>query len=374
MHLRIRAAITIAGFLFQSSFATLIAQDFKTYQSGSNTVEIRTYSAPAAGSILPATLLRDSWNTDGDIRWDLAAVLALFSQQVYNDDKETLNYLVHGMGFTKWVEVRSLDKSKVGHVLSDGDVTVVCFRGTEITDIRDWLANLDVAFITTPEGRFHRGFNDAYHSLRSDISNFLKAANPNRLWVTGHSLGGAMALSCAVDLETLQQMKPTVVTFGQPRYADRNGAKWIDSIFRGRYVRFVRGNDIVPRVPFTIPGLFPYSHAGRYVPISDYANVMPASSVDATLTRRSASCQCCGTFSATKDPIYQPAMEPAPLSETEFRRAIATTDVHVPMSQGPGYACQAMQLQIIPHAITDHLMDGYLALIRRYRGDLPSSN
>ena len=106
--------------------------------------------------------------------------------QKTNDDKERLNYLVKGMGFTKWIAVRSLDGSKVGHVLSEGGVTVVCFRGTEPTDIHDWLSNLDVAFITTSQGRFHRGFNDAYQALRSDISVFLKEANPRRLWVNGY--------------------------------------------------------------------------------------------------------------------------------------------------------------------------------------------
>jgi hypothetical protein len=370
MHTRIGWNIGFAVARILASLLTcgsVLSDEFKTYQSGSNTVEIRTYAAPTTGKTdLPAAWLQDSWNTETEMRWDLAAVLALFSQQVYVDDEETLNYLVRGMGFTKWVVVRNPNQRMVGHVLSQGDVAVVAFRGTNPTELYDWLTNLDVVFVTTAHGRFHRGFTAAYNSLRSDVSDFLDEAKPKRLWITGHSLGGAMALSCAVDLAVVKNMQPSVVTFGQPRYADANGARWIDSMFRGCYVRFVHGSDIVPRVPFTVPWLFPYSHAGRFVAITD-DGFLPASSINAALTKASSACQHCGQLSVAKEPIYQPLEEAAPLSEAEFRRLLAGTTVQMPVSQEQGHTCQTMQLQIMPHAISDHSMDAYLSLVRRYR-------
>ncbi|MGN6546577.1 MAG: lipase family protein [Aureliella sp.] len=358
----------IVGILIsQLTRGSTLAGEFKTYQSGSNTVEIRTYAAPSAGETdLPAAWLQDSWNTETEMRWDLAAVLALFSQQVYADDEETLDYLVRGMGFTKWVAVRNPNQSMVGHVLSQGDVAVVAFRGTNPTELYDWLTNLDVLFVTTAHGRFHRGFTAAYNSLRSDVSSFLDQAQPKRIWITGHSLGGAMALSCAVDLAVVKSMQPSVVTFGQPRYADANGARWIDSMFRGHYVRFVHGSDIVPRVPFTVPWLFPYSHAGRFVAITDNG-FLPASSINATMAKASSACQHCGQLSVVKEPIYQPIEEAAPLSEAEFRHMLAGAAVQMPVSQEQGHACQTMQLQIMPQAISDHSMDAYLTVVRRYR-------
>ena len=86
----------------------------------------------------------------------------------------------------------------------------------------DWLINIDEVAAPTPHGGIHRGFYSAYQSLESQISAILAQTRPKYLWVTGHSLGGALALVCAYDLiENKKVALNGVITFGQPMVADK---------------------------------------------------------------------------------------------------------------------------------------------------------
>ena len=89
-----------------------------------------------------------------------------------------------------------VENSMIGYVMSAGDVTVVAFRGTNAGEISDWLANLDSLSTDTPQGSLHRGFYYAYMSLKPQIVKLLQKSKPKHLWITGHSLGGALALVC----------------------------------------------------------------------------------------------------------------------------------------------------------------------------------
>jgi triacylglycerol lipase len=80
------------------------------------------------------------------------------------------------------------------------------------------------------------------------------------IWITGHSLGGAMALLFAYDcLQTKALGITGLVTFGQPMVVDGRLAAYLNAELDGRYLRFVNGDDLVPlMVPF-------YSHCGKLV-------------------------------------------------------------------------------------------------------------
>ncbi|CAJ0577071.1 unnamed protein product, partial [Mesorhabditis spiculigera] len=93
----------------------------------------------------------------------------------------------------------------------------------------------------------------------------LRNANPGyEIWITGHSLGGAMAAVAANFIATTQNITGTPVkfmTFGEPRTGDKNFADAHDSRFPFSF-RVIHNHDIVPQVPFPFMG---YRHHGAEV-------------------------------------------------------------------------------------------------------------
>ena len=145
----------------------------------------------------------------------------------------------------------------IGH---SGSVIVMAFRGT--SNIRDWMTDAKIDFVNIPHGKVHRGFNDALDSVWKELTKTLEQTQvyAQSLWITGHSLGGALAALAAARL-ALDMHKPIngLYTFGQPRVGDRQFSREIDIELKPRYFRFVNNNDIVTRIPTRFGD---YKHAG----------------------------------------------------------------------------------------------------------------
>lgn len=87
------------------------------------------------------------------------------------------------------------------------------------------------------------------------------------LYITGHSLGGALAVLAAAYLQvdptlaSLREKLGGVYTYGQPRVGYQSFAKQFDSAFGDKLFRHVYGNDVVPRMPPRTAG--PFKHFGK---------------------------------------------------------------------------------------------------------------
>ena len=89
----------------------------------------------------------------------------------------------------------------------------------------------------------HKGFHDAYMSVHADILDRLEGHEDLPLYITGHSLGGAIAVAA-----TWFQSSPRLAacyTFGAPRVGDQG---LIDR-FKTPVYRIVNGPDPVTLVP-----------------------------------------------------------------------------------------------------------------------------
>ncbi|MBT9291425.1 lipase family protein [Prosthecodimorpha staleyi] len=166
------------------------------------------------------------------------------------------------------------------HLFKVPDATVIAFRGSQ--EFLDWLVDLDALAVRfVPEGAAHQGFMNSIWRAYPAIHDAIAQSQGERrsLWLTGHSLGGALAQLCAA-LFTIPQspnVSPSgvagVYTFGQPRVGDRLMAGLCDEAFGKVHFRVVNGADIVTRLPPRQPPvgtLWPipsYQHAGREVRI-----------------------------------------------------------------------------------------------------------
>ena len=152
-------------------------------------------------------------------------------------------------------EVEYFDgKTTQCYVASNNDFAIVAFRGSE-TRLRegdssvgyivaDWMANFNFA----PEpweqgGNVHRGFKSAldevWDGLENHISNLQE--NNRKIWMTGHSLGAALATLAADRYGNIQGL----YTYGSPRVGDQD----FKEDFNVNTYRFVNNNDIVTKVP-----------------------------------------------------------------------------------------------------------------------------
>ena len=132
----------------------------------------------------------------------------------------------------------------------DPGMAVIVFRGT--TNIRDWMRNVDIRAepVEDPKpgkqgtvGHFHKGFHDGYRSVEDEINKRLAGTGNMPLYITGHSLGGALAV-VATWYQSAQRLA-ACYTFGAPRVGDHG----LMGRFKTPIYRIVNAADPVPYVP-----------------------------------------------------------------------------------------------------------------------------
>lgn len=195
----------------------------------------------------PLGVFRLPWNAREKADWPVARNLAEISDEAYLSG-EAARIAFSRRGFSTVDSV--VKNSMVCYVASVDDVTVVAFRGTDFKEWDDWTVNRQFPTIPQLHGRVHQGFANAYATLADDVLKHVRSRKPKYLWITGHSLGGALALMCAYDLETKQNLNIAgLMTYGQPRIGDKAFSDFMDDKLNGRYVYFVNHDDVVPRLP-----------------------------------------------------------------------------------------------------------------------------
>lgn len=141
------------------------------------------------------------------------------------------------------------------------DVIVVAFRGTEPTNPRDYLTDFnasqvpfDLGIDNAAWGLIHAGWVDAARPLIENISTDLASlagVKDRKLWLTGHSMGGALAMLAAAALKSRNCPVEIggVYTFGQPAVGDPTFQERYDAELGPITFRCVNDRDPVPQVP-----------------------------------------------------------------------------------------------------------------------------
>ena len=247
-----------------------------------NVISVDGATAPLQVDL--TTLENDLKATSSDLPWGPTYTLAKICNASYEDwpedeTKTKPDFLDWGFKIVSPVK----KKKQYAYVLSNDKIVVVVFRGTD-----DWEdLKKDVWAFSEPwnQGHIHAGFlsalNDLIVALDSKIQEH--GAKNKHLWITGHSLGGAMAIAFAHDCIANHKLRPSgVVTFGQPRCFDRKLGENVAKELHEKYVRFVNEHDLVPWLP---PPLMPhpfsgYVHVGaRYLFLYDKIDFLDSTTI-----------------------------------------------------------------------------------------------
>ena len=151
-------------------------------------------------------------------------------------------------------------------IASNSRFAIVVFRGSETWNrndrfdprqmIADFMTDIDIRLSDWIRGgKVHTGFMTALDSIWDDMQPEIKRLQDQGvlIWVTGHSLGAALATLAADRLQNVQGL----YTFGSPRVGDQEFQKR----FGLKAFRVVNGKDIVADVP--PKGL--YRHVGKHI-------------------------------------------------------------------------------------------------------------
>ncbi len=115
-----------------------------------------------------------------------------------------------------------------GYLFERGDLAVLAFRGTEASRLHLWDIASNVRFLAhnwEGPGGAHLGYVRQYRRLREPATHCIKSIPTDKpLFVTGHSMGGAMATVSAADVFERGWKIKRLITFGAPKALDAEAA------------------------------------------------------------------------------------------------------------------------------------------------------
>lgn len=205
--------------------------------------------------------------------------LCNLSHLVYYDEADTLPVLQRvGLNLEAFIDDRhepdsqgKLIKDTQALIVSNEEAVMLVFRGTEPDVYQDVLAD---AYLTPTEfpggGQVHSGFYKALSgACWARIQAVLQrpALKDKPLWISGHSLGAALAMVAGAQLNPAG-----IYNFGSPRVGD--GA-FCDRFNALNLQRFVNCSDLVTQVP--VQDVLGFQHGGivRYFDASGGLHSQP---------------------------------------------------------------------------------------------------
>jgi triacylglycerol lipase len=171
-----------------------------------------------------------------------------------------------------------------GFILESDDKVILVFRGTVTQEdiAKDFNISLVPFNLVSNGGTVHEGFLSIYidinkgqlFSARDFIFKTLQTIDPKKsLYITGYSLGGAVATLSALDIAVNTKFKnPVVYSFGSPRVGNDIFVSTFNKTISNSF-RIINDYDIVPSLP---PGLLGYHHVKEKVRISVNKNHLSA--------------------------------------------------------------------------------------------------
>jgi triacylglycerol lipase len=183
-----------------------------------------------------------------------ALALAEASVLAYGPRDEYEKKLKEEWGF---LDVAPLNKKPTqGFIAKTDEMILIAFRGTEKTEEEDLLTDILACRTDIKLGKVHCGFVKALKLVWKDLLKAVQKFQDNNqiIWVTGHSLGGALATLAAAKLASTNKNYNIggLYTYGQPRVGDKKFKSEFEKIFKTGVYRITNYRDPVAVVPMSI--------------------------------------------------------------------------------------------------------------------------
>jgi hypothetical protein len=279
-----------------------------------------------------------------DFSIDNARAMMWFAQLAYEADtpgNPTIDAVRRLWGFTSVVPFVQHKIDVTGSFETTGligewpDAVVLAFAGTDPAVWEALATDFDIR--PTPDRDIHAGFQRAADAASGEIAHAVALSRQGKpLFVTGHSLGGALAALAAQHADQLRDgVTPRAVyVFGMPRTGgDKFRAAYNAKLGDITY-RLVHGDDIVAHVP---PSGIGFHHVGRML-----------------------ACASGGKFSRT-EPLEDKNEDNPPFAVGAVHSLVSGIEGaftgHIFSPEGPGTF--GGLFKFLPRPIRDHLQDQY---------------
>jgi hypothetical protein len=206
----------------------------------------------------------------------VARTLATAAMYAYSDDESQLETAMTRLGlgakctctrFQELVDAMLIWSTAFLIQSEDKRVAIIDYRGTTPTSVINWVTDLDargdrIRLRKLPDaGSLHEGFYRNVRATKYSLGEALKQAQKDgmeALYITGHSLGAAMATVMGFLLATdedpdlqaiFRQCARGIYTFGGPMVGDKEFAATAEAELDGRLFRYRYRKDIVNGLP-----------------------------------------------------------------------------------------------------------------------------
>lgn len=207
-----------------------------------------------------------------------ALIMARLAAAAYVDASDLFGQVCRIVGSRNLIRVKTYDVPEAGtqaFLAECREFSVLSFRGTETDQLRDLLTDVRFAQRQGPfssrHSKAHAGFWSGIKSLLGSGQGLLDdidqaTAGGKPFFITGHSLGGALAtlMAAVISIDRSRQMSwpslaPIAYTFGSPRVGNRGFAALYDHSVPLTF-RYVNQDDLIPRLPWQLGR---YRHIGQ---------------------------------------------------------------------------------------------------------------
>jgi len=180
-------------------------------------------------------------------------------------------------GFTQQLRITGAEPTDgetlmFAYIFWNDTQAIIAFTGTEF--MSEWRSDFQFEQVAPtqinnyqPGMLVHKGFNDIYLSIRSKLISWWNSQTTiQTLFITGHSLGGALSTICAYDFAALPT---TLVHYSYA--APRSGNSTFATAFNNKVPATIRINnteDIIPQLPPAVYKGYNYEQTGGNAPFT----------------------------------------------------------------------------------------------------------